>query len=143
MRVSSVNQELTYSLRREVLGWKNTVSEYDALPDASHFAVTSPEGTVFAVGSSGSLNCPLFPDSKGYKFWAIAVEHDKQGLGLGRLIIDHVLNTAINSEKEILWADSRQTALDFYERVGFKLSDLDRPFSPNTNLRNYMIYREL
>ena len=49
----------------------------------------------------------------------MAVEPDCQGQGVGRLVLDAVVERCRDEGAAVVWANGRDTALAFYERYGF------------------------
>ncbi|AJA69157.1 GNAT family N-acetyltransferase [Myroides odoratimimus] len=65
------------------------------------------------------------------KIGRLAIDETFKGLGLGRVIINTIINNAIEMNKhqacKFITVDAYQTSLLFYERLGFKyLSDNDK-----------------
>jgi phosphoribosylformimino-5-aminoimidazole carboxamide ribotide isomerase len=49
----------------------------------------------------------------------MAVDPAMRGRGVGRQLLDHALCELRKQKTGILWANGRDTALDFYTRLGF------------------------
>jgi GNAT superfamily N-acetyltransferase len=115
--------DATYELRRVVL--RNG--------DASR--VTFPEdeqpGTVHLVGHDGDeivaaatlvvAACPVAPDQRALQLRGMAVAPSRQGQGIGRRLLERVVEEAGAQDAEILWANARDSALGFYEQSGMRV----------------------
>ncbi len=51
----------------------------------------------------------------------MAVEPDLQGTGVGARLLDAATTRARAAGAEVLWADGRDSALDFYRRRGWSV----------------------
>jgi len=141
-KIVTIEPDQTHSLRREVLGWQNVTSMKDTLCGVAHFACLTPEGESLAVGSVGPVEFPNFPDIDASQFWGIAVGEDMQGQGLGQLVMEQIIDRSLRQKREILWACARPTALRFYSRLGFVITD-DVRIDRNISVPNQLIYMPL
>ena len=62
--------------------------------------------------------CSLRP-GRAWRLYGMAVTESHHRNGVGRELLTEVLNRASNEGVAILWANSRATAVEFYERCGF------------------------
>ena len=90
----------------------------DAYPDVVHFGIIH-EGTVLATSSWFMKECPELPGVPAMQLKGMAVADHLQGEGLGALLID--AGSALVTERgaTIAWARARDSAMGFYERLGF------------------------
>ena len=90
----------------------------DAYLDVVHFAIFH-EGTAIATSSWFIKECPEKPGITAMQLKGMAVAENLQGAGLGALLIDAGLALAKERGAAIAWARARDSALGFYERLGF------------------------
>ncbi len=90
----------------------------DDYPDVVHFAIFH-EDTAIATSSWFMKECPEKPGITAMQLKGMAVADELQGAGLGALLIDAGLELAIERGATIAWARARDSALGFYERIGF------------------------
>lgn len=63
--------------------------------------------------------CPETPGVLAMQLKGMAVTNELQGAGLGSLLIDAGLALANERGATIAWARARDSAMGFYERLGF------------------------
>ena len=90
----------------------------DVYPDVVHFGIIH-EGTAIATSSWFMKECPEKPGVAAMQLKGMAVADELQGAGLGALLIDAGLALANERGAAITWARARDSALGFYERLGF------------------------
>ncbi|WP_213450732.1 GNAT family N-acetyltransferase [Rhizomonospora bruguierae] len=114
----------TYPLRSSVLGWAEPRSRLDD-DDAAHLAIIE-DGAVVAVVSHVSWPYPPETGTPARYFWAMAVDPARQRRGYGRRLLAAVAECARLAGERLMWADARQSAVDFYVACGAR-SD-ERPY---------------
>jgi GNAT superfamily N-acetyltransferase len=133
---SVVPAEAVRALRAGVLrpGLPEALSVYpgDDDPDTCHVAILeAPDGPVVAVGSILAQGPPLWlgagptvPEQQaGERWWRIrgmATAEDHRGLGLGRQVLETLLEAATRAGGGVVWCNARVPALGFYLRAGFE-----------------------
>jgi len=90
----------------------------DSYQDVVHFAIIH-EGTAIATSSWFMKECPENPGTSAIQLKGMAVADELQGAGLGALLIDAGLALANERGAAIAWARARDSAMGFYERLGF------------------------
>jgi len=90
----------------------------DAYPDIVHFGIMH-EGVAIATSSWFMKECPEKPSVAAMQLKGMAVAAELQGAGLGALLIDAGVELANERGATIAWARARDSALGFYERLGF------------------------
>ena len=90
----------------------------DNYPDVVHFAIIH-EGSAIATSSWFMKECPEKPGITAMQLKGMAVSDELQGAGLGALLIDAGLTLANERGAAIAWARARDSAMGFYERLGF------------------------
>ena len=97
-------------------------SKQDDLPGTVHLAASLEDGRVVGVVSLFPDPAPLAPGMRAVRFRGMAVDDSVQGRGIGRALMREVVRRARDSGAQVLWANGRDTALGFYERVGFRVA---------------------
>ena len=90
----------------------------DSFPDVVHFAIIH-EGTAVATSTWFMKECPEKPGITAMQLKGMAVADHLQGEGLGALLIDAGIELAMKRGAILTWARARDSALGFYERLGF------------------------
>ena len=113
----------------------------DDYPDVVHFAIFH-EGTAIATSSWFMKECPEKPGIAAIQLKGMAVAEELQGAGLGALLIDTGLALANERGALIAWARARDSALGFYERLGF-VSTGDGFIDGPTAMPHHIVVRTL
>ena len=111
----------TYSLRARVLRDGNSAAVRvpdDDLPGAWHLGARH-SGALVGVASFYPRPCPLATDVAAMQLRFMAVDPAMRGRGIGRQLLEHAVCDLRKEKTRILWANGRDTALDFYTRLGF------------------------
>jgi GNAT superfamily N-acetyltransferase len=90
----------------------------DSIPDVVHLAIIH-EGTAVATSTWFMKECPEKPSVMAMQLKGMAVADHLQGEGLGALLIDAGIELAMRRGATITWARARDSAMGFYERLGF------------------------
>ena len=90
----------------------------DNYPDVVHFGIIH-EGVAVATSSWFMKECPEKLGVTAMQLKGMAVAENLQGAGLGALLIDAGLALAKERGATIAWARARDSAMGFYERLGF------------------------
>jgi len=90
----------------------------DEMPGAWHLGARR-SGELLGVASFYPHQCPLVADVAAVQLRFMAVGPAMQGRGVGRQLLDHARLVLREQKTGILWANGRDTALDFYTRLGF------------------------
>ena len=61
----------------------------------------------------------LFQNGDDFQFRKFAVDESVQGKGIGKAMLQHLVNFAINENAKRLWCNARVTAIGFYLKYGF------------------------
>jgi GNAT superfamily N-acetyltransferase len=108
--------EATFDLRLAVLGWTVARTGIDR-DDASHLALVDRRAVVATV-SHMAWTCPDAPDIPARYFWAMAVDATYQRCGYGRRLLEALAARARTAGEQLMWADARESAIDFYRACG-------------------------
>jgi len=90
----------------------------DNYPDVVHFGIIH-EGNAIATSSWFMKECPEKLGITAMQLKGMAVADELQGAGLGALLIDAGMALANERGATIAWARARDSAMGFYERLGF------------------------
>jgi GNAT superfamily N-acetyltransferase len=137
VQVEAVPAAATHGLRRTVLRDGRTDAEVafpeDDRPGAFHLGAFSDGGLV-AVASFSPEPTSLRPGRRAVRLRAMAVDPAYQGRGIGRTVLEEAVPRLQAEGVEVLWANARDAALNFYRRFGmevvgdgFILDVLERP----------------
>lgn len=125
MRVVEVGAEATHGLRRRVLRDGRLDAEVhfaeDDVAGSFHLAVVDDAGTPVAVTTLSPAPTVRRPGAAAWRVRGMAVEPDLQGTGVGARLLDAATTRARAAGAEVLWADGRDSALDFYRRRGWSV----------------------
>ena len=113
----------------------------DAYPDIVHFGIMH-EGVAIATSSWFMKECPEKPGVTAMQLKGMAVAENLQGAGLGALLIDAGMALAKERGATIAWARARDSALGFYERLGF-VSTGDGFIDGPTAMPHHIVVRTL
>jgi GNAT superfamily N-acetyltransferase len=92
----------------------------DDLPDTWHLGAFRGDRLVGVVTVFPEA-APGHPGAPAQRFRFMAVEPSEQGGGAGTALMSEVMARARARGDQLLWANGRDTALDFYVRLGFEV----------------------
>ncbi|MGI8758848.1 MAG: GNAT family N-acetyltransferase [Acidimicrobiales bacterium] len=125
MQVVEVGAEATHELRRRVLREGRPDAEVhfpeDHVAGSFHLAVVDDAGTPVAVATLSPAPTVSRPGAAAWRVRGMAVEPSLQGTGVGARLLDAATTRARAAGAEVLWADGRDSALDFYRRRGWSV----------------------
>jgi GNAT superfamily N-acetyltransferase len=124
LEVRDIDLDSTLELRQRVLrghlpGVPATAPS-DHMPDTWHLGAFRDERLV-GVLSGFAQEWPERPGEAAERFRFMAVEPSEQGGGVGRALIGELITRARERGVRLLWARGRDSALDFYRRLGFRV----------------------
>lgn len=105
-------------LRMAVLrpGFPVEAGDYDGFPDVRHVAAYDGDSV---VGCATVFPAPYDGEPAAWQLRGMAVAPDRQGQGIGALVLRHAVELVSAAGAPLIWAHARTTALPFYERLGF------------------------
>lgn len=125
MLVGDIEAAQTHDLRRRVLRdgqAEHLVFPEDDRPGAFHLgARAEPAGPLLAVASFSPEPTPHRPGRRAVRLRGMATDPAHQGRGLGRELLEEALPRLRAGAFDVLWANARDSALGFYERLGFEV----------------------
>lgn len=99
-------------------------------------------GLVVAVATVSPAPTSLRPGAAAWRLRGMAVEPELQGRGAGTLLLDAVVARARAAGAEVLWADGRDSALDFYRRRGWSVEG-EGYLTPATGIPHHTVILDL
>lgn len=145
MEIVSLTATETRRLRRRVLygHWPDADVQYpeDEMPGAFHLGATDDEGELVAVGSWYPQAAASSPARAAYRLRGMAVDPRSQGGGVGRALFDAGMREAGRRGAELVWANARDSALGFYQRLGMAV--VGEGFTAAAGLPHHVVVAEV
>lgn len=146
MDIAEVSVEDVYDLRREVLRRgtpsDNVRFDQDDDPRTRHLAIRDDSGAVIAASTWSPRPLPDRPYEPGVQLRGMAVSPDHRGRGLGAAMLVAGLDVARRDGAVLVWANARDSALDFYRANGFAVVG-DGFRTTDTDLPHHRIVQQL
>lgn len=129
LNTSNKTQILTASdcveLRSKILrpGQPIELCQYpeDTLTTTIHLGIYEGSQLV-CTGTLLQKNCSLFPEiTTAYQLRGMATDHDFQGHGLGRQLLEKAEEVLKTKNCPLFWFNARVSAFGFYEKCGYEL----------------------
>lgn len=117
-------------------------SRQDALSETRHLAAISESGEVAGVVTYFVADSQLAPGRRAVRFRGMAVDDVVRGRGVGRALMRELVDRARALGAEIIWANGRDGALTFYERIGFRVEG-DGFLDDDMQLPHHVVIAEL
>ena len=114
----------------------------DDADETLHLAVIDDCGRPLAVATSSAAACHLREGRRAWRVRGMAVEPDHCGEGLGTQLLHEIEARATAAGVDVLWADARDTALDFYWSRGWSVHG-NGYTTPATGLPHHTVIRDL
>ena len=118
MRVREVDLDATYDLRRRVLRSGTPTSDVrmagDEVPGTYHLGVDD-DGELVAVAT-------FVPTGDAVQLRGMAVAPERQGTGVGRVLLAAAVDRLRAAGVGTLWCNARDVAIPFYERLGWRVT---------------------
>lgn len=93
----------------------------DSLATTIHLGIYR-DSKLICTGTLLQKNCPLFSEvTTAYQLRGMATDHDFQGQGLGRELLEKAEELLIGKNCPLLWFNARESAFGFYQKCGFEL----------------------
>lgn len=130
-------------LRRHVLR-RGTPTDNVKLPaddaaDTVHLAIRD-RGAIVATSTWSEARCALRPETRAVQLRAMAVHDDHQRRGLGAVLVAAGVSHAQHLGVRMVWANARDTALDFYVAQGFEVVG-DGFLTEDTRIPHHVVIR--
>ncbi len=118
--------------------YKATFAEDFNEEDCRRYGSFLSQGYSFGVYQHGRLVafsiCEAIPWNRSLRVWEFQVMQEYRGKGIGRSLMNHVVNKAIQDHFRIVFLETQNTnvnAIRFYRRLGFSLDAIDLSFYTN------------
>ncbi len=93
----------------------------DSLATTIHLGIFK-DSQLICTGTLLETKCSLFPETtESYQLRGMATDHDFQGQGLGRELLEKAEEILIGKNCSMLWFNARESAFGFYQKCGFDL----------------------
>jgi predicted N-acetyltransferase YhbS len=146
LTISEVPVETVLPLRARILRagrpLESARSRQDAMHGTRHLAAITGSGTVAGVVTYFPEATPLAPRRSAVRFRGMAVDATLRGGGIGSALMRAVVAGARAAGAEVLWANGRDTALTFYQRIGFRVAG-DGFLDDDMQLPHHVVIAEL
>lgn len=146
LQITEVPVESIRSLRREVLraGMANQSVDFDGddEPGTFHLAAVDPVGHVVATSTWLRREFVGRPGVAAYQLRGMATAVEHQSRGLGARLIEAGFERLAGQDVELVWANARDAALDFYRRLGFTVEG-EGFVEKVTQLPHHVVVREV
>jgi predicted GNAT family N-acyltransferase len=111
--IEQIRPELTWQLRRDILypGEYKHNMEMEEDNHGYHFGAFKDNALVGVVS--------LFQNGSEWQFRKFAVSTEVQGMGIGKTLLQYIMNFSIAEGATKIWCNARDTATGFYARYGF------------------------
>ena len=120
--VREITASDTHALRREVLRGGNPASdvrfEQDDDPDTFHLGAFA-DGELVATATFTPAETPYRSGVQAWQLRGMAVDATHQGQGIGAQILAAAADRLRARGVHVLWCNARDTALGFYDGLGF------------------------
>jgi len=113
IQIEQVFPSLTWRIRQQAMYPEKEITEMELADDF--------EGTHFALYLNHELTgvVSLFVKDDIAQFRKMAILPKKQGNGLGKLLLQYVIDYCKQQPIKLLWCNARVSAIGFYEKIGF------------------------
>ena len=142
--IQQVPTESIRPLRREVLraGMENQSVDFEGDDEATtfHLAALDHSGRIVATSTWLARERAGSPGRAAYQLRGMATAVEFQSRGLGARLIVAGLDVLTDRGVEIVWANARDAALDFYRRLGFTVEG-EGFIEPVTRLPHHVVVR--
>jgi GNAT superfamily N-acetyltransferase len=124
--VVELTSDETHDVRRRVLRVgtpsDDVVFAQDADPATFHLGVRSgATGRLLAVSTYTPAGTDLRPGAVAWQLRGMAVDSSLQGHGVGTVLLSAAIERLRHAGAEVLWANARDSAMTFYERMGMTM----------------------
>jgi len=113
MTIEQIRPELTWRLRQKVLYPAEELYQMkmDEDDNGYHFGAFENDALVAVVS--------LFQKANDFQFRKFAVDEAMQNKGIGRALLNYIVDFAVAEGAERIWCNARLSAIDFYLKFGF------------------------
>ncbi len=144
IKIECINAEATYSIRKAVLRkgktWSSCLFEGDNLTSTVHYGlfVNKELAGIISLFENKFGN---FTNQNQLQIRGMAVLESHQKKGFGHLLVIKAEEYAKTKEMEVIWFNARETAVGFYEKLGYQI--IDKSFLIEGIGSHYSMYKML
>lgn len=146
MRVLRISAQDTYPIRQHLLvpthDLKKAKFENDDDEDISFHLGAFEDHRLVSVASFFYERNNLFSDMHQYQLRGMATLPEKQGQGLSSELLTTAFPIIKQNQCTLLWCNARESAIGFYEKVGFKKFD-DKVFEIDDLGPHVLMYKKI
>ena len=144
--IRRVAPQYLYDLRRRIL--RRDDPQVDVTNPWDHSATTLHYGGFLGeravVSASLYMSAdPRAPGEESYQLRYMATDHDVQGKGLAKRVLDQIIEDMSERGVRSLWANARTSAVDFYVAAGWRIIDDSFFVSAESGVDHVVIVRPL
>jgi predicted N-acetyltransferase YhbS len=144
VRITEVTAPATHDLRRTVLRNGDPKAEVekpnDVLSGTFHLAAFDDAGLMI-----GAVSCSPTPHPKiapnGWQMYQMGVLVESRLRGVGRALVEGVIDRLAGQRAPVLWAAARDYALPFYASLGFSI--VGEQFRGWSNLPHHHVLKDV
>ncbi|WP_395048168.1 GNAT family N-acetyltransferase [Flavobacterium sp.] len=120
--IKEITAQETFLVRNLVLRLGKPIEtcffDGDNLEQTKHFGYFN-NGKIVGVLSVYKNKNVIFKFPNQYQIRGMAILEEFQGNGCGKLLVKHCEDCLISSEANLIWFNARETAVPFYEKLGY------------------------
>jgi GNAT superfamily N-acetyltransferase len=120
--IKKINYLDTFPVRSAVLRQGKPIETCSFLGDdavgTTHFGLYI-ENNIIGVASVFTSNNENFDIKNQLQLRGMAILKEYQNMGFGKLLIEEIFNFIESTQVELLWFNARETAVSFYEKLGY------------------------
>ena len=120
--IKEITAQETFLVRNLVLRLGKPIEtcffDGDNLEQTKHFGYFDNTKIVGVVSVYKNKNA-IFKFPNQYQIRGMAILEEFQGSGCGKLLVKHCEDYLISSEANLIWFNARETAVIFYEKLGY------------------------
>lgn len=133
---------LRQSVLRADMDNKSVTFDGDDDSDTVHLAAFDAQGTMIGTSTWLWRDCATRPNVPAMQLRGMATAGDRQGQGIGSVLLQAGFSLCREQRAHIVWANARDAALSFYERHGF-VADGEGFIEAVTQLPHHVVIRSL
>lgn len=120
--IKEITAQETFLVRNLVLRLEKPIEtcffDGDNSEQTKHFGYFDNTKIVGVVSVYKNKNA-IFKFPNQYQIRGMAILEEFQGNGCGKLLVKHCEDYLISSEANLIWFNARETAVPFYEKLGY------------------------
>lgn len=125
IEIKPIRYQETYNIRQVILRPNRPLEtcffDGDALESTIHFGLYYKAEQAGIISLFKNKNI-IFKDENQYQIRGMAVLEKFQKMNFGRKLVEHSENFLKSKDTEILWFNARESAIDFYKKLGYQIT---------------------